>query len=742
MEAQPIIIQGTVERVTFYNLESGWGVLRVRIEEGELPPEAEADGTINIVGIMPEMIQGEAARFTGKWVHNPQYGRQLKVDNVYPMAPTNEQGIISYLRDTVFGVGKATAERIYKFFGDDTIDILDRDPMRIHDVPGLKPKIAENVIESWSRNRGLRQVMIHLQSYGVSPTLARRIYDEYEGLALQIVQSDPYQLADELHGVGFKRADQIARGMGMATDAPQRLRAGLEYTLHQLSNDGHTYAPEDALMDKAAELLDVEDRTALKQELELQERSERIIRDTIHEDDIATDVLYLPTYYYSEVGAASRLRTIATSPSKITFRAQTLDWDDFLQSLAAKNAVELTEQQQSAVKAALTSKISVLTGGPGTGKTTTLQMVINALVELEFDFKLASPTGRAAKRLAEATLHEAKTIHRTLGYKPQTGFIYDDDHKLPTDFLIVDEASMIDLVLFYNLLKALDTATHLLLVGDVDQLPSVGAGNVLRDVIDSGVGYVTRLNRIFRQSEKSHIVLNAHRINQGEQPITNNKSEDFYFFGVKQPQEIERMVVDVVSKRVPDKFGHDPLTDVQVIAPMYRGPAGVDALNTALQQVLNPPRPQTIEQSFGRRIFRPNDKVMQTRNDYEKDVYNGDIGLVYAIDPLEEVVQIDMNGQIHNYTFRDAEVNLKHAYCISTHRSQGSEYPVVVMPVMMGHWIMLQRNLLYTAITRAKKLVVLVGERRAVKVAVDNNKVADRYSGLRARLAHIPRKLI
>jgi exodeoxyribonuclease V alpha subunit len=400
--------------------------------------------------------------------------------------------------------------------------------------------------------------------------------------------------------------------------------------------------------------------------------------------------------------------------------------------LAAENSIELTDQQQGAVKAALTNKVSVLTGGPGTGKTTTLRMVIRALEDLDFTFALASPTGRAAKRLSEATEHPASTIHRLLGYVPGEGFVYDEDNPLDVDMLIVDETSMLDLLLFFDLLKALRPETHLMLVGDVDQLPSVGAGNVLRDVINSGVAHVTRLKVIFRQNEASHIVVNAHRINAGDAPFMDNNSADFYFFGKEDPVEAAELLVDIVNKRLPEKFGVDPIEDVQVIAPMYRGPIGVHALNEALQKTLNGDK-RLAEKQLGGRTFRAGDKVMQTRNNYDKEVFNGDIGRIQGIDFDDASMEVVFDGRYVYYEFSEAE-ELIHAYCISTHRSQGSEYPVVVMPLMTQHYMMLQRNLLYTAVTRAKKLVVLVGSRKAVHMAVQNNKVAERYSGLLQRL--------
>ena len=450
------------------------------------------------------------------------------------------------------------------------------------------------------------------------------------------------------------------------------------------------------------------------------------------EDGTEVEAIYLPMYHSAEKAAAERLRDLAWMGSPIKDELRTVDWREFLEDLATENNVTLSDQQQDAVQSALANKVSILTGGPGTGKTTTLQMVIHALEALDFEFALASPTGRAAKRLSEATERPASTIHRLLGYIPGEGFDHDEDSPLDVDMLIVDESSMLDLLLFNDLLKALRPEAHLMLVGDVDQLPSVGAGNVLRDVINSGVAHVTRLDTIFRQDEGSHIVVNAHRINHGDAPIMDNNSHDFYFFGENDPVRAAELVVDIVRKRLPEKFKVDPIDEVQVIAPMYRGPIGVHALNEALQRTLNGDK-RVAEKQLSGRLFRAGDKVMQTRNNYDKEVFNGDIGRIAGIDFDHSTLEVIFDGRYVDYDFIEAD-ELIHAYCISTHRSQGSEYPVVVMPLMTQHYMMLQRNLLYTAVTRAKKIVVLVGSKRAVHMAVQNNKVAERYSGLLQRL--------
>lgn len=731
---------GTVARITFYNPENGWGVLKIiPDEESDYPEEALShEGVIAVVGVTPELVEGESAEFTGKWVDNEQYGKQFRCEIVIPISPKNKQGIISYISDTVFGIGDVTATKIYNHFGDDTLEVLDNNPERIYDVPGLKNNLAQNLITAWGESRTVRQIMIHLQSYGITTKLAKTIYDEYRHETLMIVKNDPYKLADDVHGIGFKKADQIAQGMGIAQDAPARLRAGLVHTLSQLANDGHTYAPREILLEQAREILGVDtDDEQLTEQLHDQLILGKLKADVLYPDSVQqVGAVYLPAFYLAEISCTEKLRVMASSPSPIITHVKTLDnWGEYLANLAEDMALDLSEEQHGAVTGAFFSKVSVLTGGPGTGKTTTLEMVIHALDEEGYTYKLASPTGRAAKRLGEATDREASTIHRMLGFNPQHwDFDHNEENPLVTDIIIVDEASMIDLVLLMHLLKAITPGTHLMLVGDIDQLPSVGAGNVLNDVIDSGIAHVTRLSRIFRQDDSSHIVSNAHRINEGIMPYTDNDSADFFFFNMNDPDDASEMIVSLVAERLKRKLGdYNPIRDVQVIAPMYRGAIGVNRLNELLQDALNPGG-RTAEKRFGNKIFRAGDKVMQTKNNYEKEVFNGDIGFIQGIDDDNNRIEVSIDGLIIDYSYEDADAQLIHAYCISTHRSQGSEYPVVVMPVMTQHYMMLQRNLIYTAITRAKKMVVLVGTRRAIKIAVDNNKVSDRFSGLLPRL--------
>ncbi|MCY3779229.1 MAG: ATP-dependent RecD-like DNA helicase [Chloroflexi bacterium] len=731
----PEEITGSVERVTYYNDENGYSVIKI-LPEKRYPRAQARDGTVTVVGTMPELNEGEEAQFIGEWVNDSRYGRQFRAEQAIPVAPQTAKGIVNYLSSGIVkGIGPRTAEKIVNHLGEGTIAILDSQPERIHEVPGLKPKLAENLIKVWANNRVMRNTLIYLQGLGISAKIAKRIWDEYRENTPRIIENNPYQLAQDVFLIGFRKADEIARRMGLLPDDAHRLRAGLHYALEELSREGHTYAPREQLLETASDLLAIDDLSALNIALKGQLSAQKLVEERLHDplQPEPTAAIYLPRFHRAESGAARLLRNIADSSSLITRDHRDTNWARFLGSLSARNNVSLSDLQQSAVRAALTSKISVLTGGPGTGKTTTLQMLINALREGDYQFRLASPTGRAAKRLADATRVEASTIHRLLGFAPnEGGFEHDESNPLPVDMVVIDEASMLDLWLFHNLLKALQPTTHLLLVGDVDQLPSVGAGNVLRDVIDSRLAHVTRLEQIFRQDDDSHIVSNAHRINQGMQPVSDNKGSDFFFFNIEDPEQVAEEIIKIVKTKVPGKWGFDPVEDIQVIAPMYRGAAGVNNLNERLQAELNGDARQA-QVKLRNRVFRVGDKVMQTRNNYDKEVFNGDIGFVDSIDDIDNELEIEMDGGYVGYDFSEMD-DLMLAYCISTHRSQGSEYPVVVMPILTQHYMMLQRNLLYTAITRAKQLVVLVGTRKALHIAVNNNKVAERHSGLLHRL--------
>ena len=726
-----------IERITFYNEENGYSVLRVIPERDKDAPESayNQDRMVSVVGALPRLNEGEMIEFTGEWITDARYGVQFKATLAVPILPTSKRGITRYLADLVDGVGKKTAQKIVDHFGMDTLTVLNTAPDRLYEVQGVRTEQVQDIITTWKDTHEERSVLIFLQQYGVTPNLAKKVYDTYGTDAIQQVRENPYCLADDIYGVGFQKADGIAQEMGMKFNSAERVGAGLRYALDRLALDGHTFAPRSLLVQTTKDLLRLEDDPDLVEMVIEQElRLKNIFSETLLTRDGTLEAIYTSMYYHSERGASQRLlNLVKKSPHLLKRTPANFDLNAYLSELVDDFEVMLSAQQMDAVKATLLNKVSVLTGGPGTGKTTTLRMVIEAVEGLNHHVEVAAPTGRAAKRLQEATDRPARTIHRMLGFQPRGGFTHDENNPLEADLLVLDETSMLDLILFYNVLKALPLHCHLLLVGDVDQLPSVGAGNVLRDVIESGIAHVTRLETIFRQDHRSHIVLNAHRINQGEMPHLANESDDFFFFGVEDANQAAERVVDVVVNRIPNRFGYDPLEDIQVLAPMYRGAAGVNILNERLQAQLNGD-PRYFALKHRGTIFRVGDKVMQTRNNYDKGVFNGDAGRIHSIDDEEKEVYVLIDGGMITYEYSELD-DLILSYCISTHRSQGSEFPVVVIPILPQHYMMLQRNLLYTAITRAKKLVVLVGTRQAVGIAVQNNKVTERYSGLATRLS-------
>ncbi len=737
MATELTTLEGTVERITYYSEEDGYSVIRLLPSTPlGLWSGADESGLVTVVGNLPEVAPGESLHIEGVWQTHPSYGRQFRAENVRRITPATVEGIRRYLGSGLIkGIGPRSAERIVNHFGLETLNVLDHDPDRLREVDGIGPYRARLIKRAWAEQQEIKNVMLFLQEHGVSTSLAVKIYKTYGDNAIQQVKEDPYRLARDIYGVGFKTADKIARDLGLPPDHPTRLEAGLVYVLNQMADDGHMYLPERELIQQAAELLEVspaEVQTALQRAAAAEMVKCEALPDLAEEQ--AACAVYLPSLYYAEVGAARSLRRILEMPySRLSPPLWQEDWAALIAEAATESDVPLTERQREAIHKALTHKVSILTGGPGTGKTTALRALIRVLQRQGVRFALASPTGRAAKRLSEATGQPAKTIHRLLGYAPTQGFLFGEENPLPTDFIIVDECSMLDCALAYALFRAVDPRAHVLLVGDVDQLPSVGAGDVLRDLIDSQKVPVTRLSTIFRQEAGSTIIENAHRINRGRLPIFPDDADDFFLFKIPDdPARAAELVVDIVRNRIPRRFGLHPLNDVQVIVPMYRGPAGVLALNRQMQAVLNPPgRP--AERLIGGTIFRVGDKVLQTRNNYDKDVFNGDIGRVQAFDFTEQTMTVNFYNALVTYDWSEAS-ELTHAYAISVHRSQGSEYPAVVMPILTQHYMLLQRNLLYTAVTRAKQLVVLVGSMKAIAIAVSNDTVSRRYTALAARL--------
>ncbi len=772
-------LEGIVERITYYNEENGYTVLRLK-PRGRAGPLLPDQGLITVVGNLPEITPGESLKLHGQWTTHRDHGRQFKAESCEQVRPATIEGIRKYLGSGLIkGVGPVTAERIVKKYGADTLDVLDHQPERIREVLGVGPKRAASIAQAWADQQIIKQVMLFLQSHGVTTGLAVKIFKQYGDAAIDVVQSNPYRLADDVYGIGFKTADKIARELGLPPDSPARVAAGVTYTLSQSADRGHVFLPQSALVREASALLEVKpgqveaafdpliQAEQIRREIvypivgalprqrpdelshpptdEYRDNRERLSLTPAvdqHARALLEDpAIYLTPFYHGEVGVARRLSTLIDAPASRLRQFAAADWPRLfneLDAVAGRHATaRLSDRQREAVRAALgpAGKVTVLTGGPGTGKTTTVRAIITLLERFGKTFALASPTGRAAKRLSEASGRPAKTIHRLLEFSPAEGFKRDERHPLDVDMLIVDEASMIDLLLMNNLLKAVSPGTHLLLVGDVDQLPSVGAGDVLRDVIDSGRAAVIRLDVIFRQAQDSLIITNAHRINKGQMPQTPTARDagDFFLFVKDDAEQAGELVIDLVARRIPAKFGFDP-GDIQVLAPMYRGAAGVSALNANLQLALNPPSPHKTERRLAGTLFRVGDRVMQTRNNYDKDVYNGDMGRVTGIDLENQLLRVTIDDRAIDYDWAEAD-ELAPAYAVSVHKAQGSEYPAIVLTLLPQHYLMLQRNLLYTAVTRARRLCVIVGSRRALAMAVKNNKVAERFSGLQARLS-------
>ena len=717
-------LEGTIERVTYFNPENGYSVIRLK-------PARGAD-LITLVGNLPELTPGEHVRLQGQWTSHTEYGRQFKAEKCEQTLPATVEGIRRYLGSGLIkGVGPKTAERIVQAFGAETLNVIDLEPQRLREVPDIGPKRYRLIREAWDTQKHIKEVMIFLQGHGVSTGLAVKIYKQYGDESLNVVRTDPYQLARDIWGIGFRTADKIARALGLPPDAPTRLEAGLAFALSEMADEGNVFVPQPELVQIAAELLELSP-DLLPAALDRLEAARRIQRDQLA--GATAPAVYLMPFYQAEVHVAARLKTLLSAPVSRLADVAALDWASvFSGGQAQPGGVPLSDEQRQAVQLALTHKVCVLTGGPGTGKTTTLRTLIQLLERRHHPVALGSPTGRAAKRLSEATGRPAQTLHRLLGFAPQGGFKFNEQQRLPAHMVVVDEVSMLDLLLTNNLLKAIDPAAHLLLVGDVDQLPSVGAGNVLHDLVESGQVPVARLGTIFRQAAGSHIITNAHRINHGQVPVFDREATDFFLFPEDEAEPAAERVVEVVHERIPRRFGLDPLADVQVLAPMHRGAAGVGNLNVKLQAALNPPAAAKAERQLGGRIFRAGDRVMQIRNNYQKDAFNGDIGRLAEVDTENQSLTVVYDGRPVVYEWSEAD-ELVHAYAVSIHKAQGSEFPAVVVPLVSQHYMMLQRNLLYTAITRAKKLCVVVGSRKAIAIAVRNAKVARRWTGLAQRL--------
>jgi exodeoxyribonuclease V alpha subunit len=692
---------------------------------------------VTIVGSFPPLQEGESLLVAGRWQHHQRYGRQVAVEHWERILPATEEGLKRYLSSGLIrGIGPVTAEAIVKAFGMKALEIMEREPERLQEIPGIGPKKAAAILESFGEYRDMQDVLVFLQGYGIGVGQALRLFRHYGRQAVDRVKENPYILAEEVTGIGFKTADSIARKMGLPAAAPARIQAAILFTLSEAAGRGHVFLPRQLLTEEARKLLLIPGEPLpdipMEEHLEQLAGERKICRETTADGEI----IYAAPYFYAEREVARRLARLAAAPRQLSSSRK----EEALAAVAGKES-GLTAEQRQVLERALSCGVLIVTGGPGTGKTTTIRALLSLFHLLKQKVLLAAPTGRAAKRVSEATGEEAFTIHRLLEYSHIEGegfrFLRHAERPLEADVIIIDESSMVDLMLMYHLVRAIPAGCRLIMVGDADQLPAVGAGNVLKDLLDSGILPAVRLNHIFRQARESLITVNAHRVNRGEMPYLNVRDRDFFFIEEAVPEMVARRVVQLCCERIPNYGPFDPVADVQVITPMRRTAAGVERLNRLLQNALNPYDRRKSEVTVHGVTFRLGDKVMQIRNNYQKEVYNGDIGIISEIDLEEGLLTV---------TFRDAAVDrpvaydfseldeLTLSYAISVHKSQGSEYPVIVMPVITQHYLLLQRNLLYTGITRAKKLVVLVGTRKALAIAVRNNRAEERYSYLGHRL--------
>jgi len=712
-------LEGTLERIVYQGEEDGYLVAR-------LAPLGDEDRLITIVGNLAAVSPGEHLVLQGWWSLHPKYGRQFEVKEYKTILPATEAGIQKYLGSGLIkGIGPVLSQRIIEHFGKDALRIIEEEPERLEEVEGIGPQRLQLITQAWEEQKEIREVMLFLKAHDVSTGYAVKIFKHYGREAIKVVKENPYRLAEEIFGIGFKTADRIAMKLGTARDAPERIEAAVEYTLSEAADDGHVYLPRALLISKCAEMLEVEtDR--VHQAIDKLARRELVVVEGGDEEE----AVFLTPFYYAEVGVANRLKRIKSTPSRMDPQKV----ENLLSRLEKQTTIDYSSEQKEAIRAALMSKIIILTGGPGTGKTTTVKGIIQVMEWLGWRVLLCAPTGRAAKRLSEATEREAKTIHRLLGYRPPKEFSFNERHPLEADAVIIDELSMVDLILMNNLLKAVPPHASLVLVGDVDQLPSVGAGDVLHDLIKSGEIHTVKLTKIFRQAQQSRIVINAHRVNQGEFPYLKAAAkDDFFFIEEEDPEEAAELICQLAAERLPRYYGFGPFSDIQVLSPMYRGAAGADNLNRLLQERLNPK--EAFSLPFTSRRFRLGDKVMQIRNNYEKEIFNGDIGRIVDVDSTDQEIRVEFPDR-GSVLYDAADLNeLVLAYAITIHKSQGSEYKAVVMPILTQHYVMLQRNLLYTGITRARELVVIVGSKKALGIAVRNDKQQLRYSHLATRLA-------
>ncbi|GIJ49401.1 ATP-dependent RecD-like DNA helicase [Virgisporangium aliadipatigenens] len=729
------ILDAVLERITYANEETGYTIARVATDRSQTD-------LLTVVGPLLGAQPGESLRLVGRWSSHPRYGRQFEVHSFTTVLPATVQGIERYLGSGLIkGIGPRMAARIVEHFGVDTLRLIEEKPARLVEVPGLGPKRTAMIATAWDEQRAIKEVMVFLQGVGVSTSLAVRIYKQYGDASVTVVRNEPYRLAADVWGIGFRTADTIAKAVGIPHDSPQRVMAGIQYTLSEAADSGHCYLPEPNLVTDAVGILEVP-ADLVRACLADLAAQEAVVAEPVPNpstDGSTIPAVYLVPFHRAEGSLAAGFLRLLRAKSDRLSAFTDVDWTKALAWLRTRTGADLAPEQEEAVRLALTSKVAVLTGGPGCGKSFTVRSVITLAVAKKAKVVLAAPTGRAAKRLAELSGQPATTVHRLLQLRPGGDPSFDRDNPLDADLVVVDEASMLDLLLANKLIHAIPSGAHLLLVGDVDQLPSVGAGEVLRDVLAADTVPRVRLTRIFRQAAESGVIVNAHRINAGQTPIFG-QHPDFFLFPHDEPEATAELVVDIVARRIPKRFGIAP-RDIQVLTPVHRGPAGAGQLNVALQQAIAPARDGAPERRHGARVFRVGDKVIQVRNNYDKGaagVFNGTVGVVTALSTVERqlTVRTDEDEEV-DYDFDELD-ELQHAYAITVHRSQGSEYPAVVIPVTMSAYTLLQRNLLYTAVTRAKRLVVLAGSRKALAIAVRTAGSGRRHTALSHRLTPDP----
>ncbi|MFH0844591.1 MAG: ATP-dependent RecD-like DNA helicase [Pseudomonadota bacterium] len=719
-------LQGQLERITYINEENGYTIAKVKV--------LGRQDLVTVVGTLMSPTPGEILKMMGEWINHPKYGEQFKIVQYKPMVPASVYGIQKYLGSGLIkGIGPIMARRIVSQFGKETLDIIDHEIEKLAEVTGIGKKRIEMIRKAWEEQKEIREVMLFLQTHGVSSGYATKIFKQYGDRSIEVVRNNPYRLATDIFGIGFVTADRIAEKLGFPKDSELRAEAGLLYILNQLSDDGHVYYPYEQFLKKGEEILDVDREILVKAFGTIAAEKRVVIEDLNHEmaDFKENDkAVYLTKFHVSETGIAVRMKSLINASKSI----RKIDPHRATEWVQEQLSIRLAKRQADAIRCACESKVMVITGGPGTGKTTIINAILKIFSRLKVRILMAAPTGRAAKRMSETTGYEARTIHRMLEYSIQkAGFQRNEEKPLDTDLLIVDEASMIDTILMYYLLKAVPPGATLILVGDVNQLPSVGAGNVLRDIIESGAVPVVELNEIFRQAKESLIIVNAHKIINGEVPFPRHTGprDDFYFIEQEDPDEVVKIILELAKERIPKRFGLDPLDDIQVLTPMHKGTVGASNLNMALQEVLNPGKDALVR---GNRSFRVKDRVMQIKNNYDKEVYNGDIGRIAGIDLENQEMIISFDGREVTYDFTELD-ELVLAYAVSVHKSQGSEYPAVIIPLLTQHYMLLQRNLIYTAVTRGKMLVVMVGTRKALAIGVKNHQTEKRFTYLKYRLS-------